>query len=230
MTMNEIDSRVLHHIGRYILTLQRVLQIELFDGVGDPQPVLDRLQRTGYIQCEERSLVGNFSYYHLTKRGAASINISENRAKPKQGKGLAQDLAALWFACMGEGRRKRLFDSELKTLFGPPKGGNVIHIAQEDEPTIYRLFVPEPDTNLQRYSTTLKRAAHEAGTNEQLVRWIERGTFQFAVLLNTEERLNHLAELIRSEEYPDLRIHLAIAPSPRDMPRFLPPKKEVGAK
>src|ERR1700704_7189401 len=147
--MEDIDLRILHHIGRYTITLRRVLQVELFEG-GSPQAALDRLDRNGYIQRVERQLPGNFSYYQLKKRGAAVINISENRAKPKEAKGLAQDLAALWFSCMGDRPRKRLLDNELRFLFGAPKGGNVIHVAQaEDEPYVFRMFIPEPDTNLE---------------------------------------------------------------------------------
>ena len=225
--MEDIDLRILHHLGRYTITLRRVLQVELFEG-GNPQGALDRLDKLGYIQRVERQLPGNFSYYQLKKRGAAAINISENRAKPKEAKGLAQDLGALWFSCMGERPRKRLLDAELKTLFGAPKGGNVIHVAQaEDETTVYRLFIPEAYTNLERYSATLKRAAHQVCADEKLLRWIERGTYRFGVLLTNEARVEKLSELIRNEEFPDLRIQLALAPSPRELPNFIPPDKEM---
>jgi hypothetical protein len=224
--MEEIDLRILNHIGRYTITLRRVLQV-LFFPSGSPQAALDRLDRLGYIKRIERQLPGNFSYYQLTKRGASVLNISENKAKPKEAKGLAQDLAALWFSCMEESARKRLSEAEMKTLFGAPKGGNVIHAAQvEEEPTVFRLFIPEADTNLERYSTTLKRAAHQACADERLIRWIERGTYQFAVLLTNEGRVEKLAELIRAEDYPDLRIRLAVAPSPRDLPLFISPEKD----
>jgi hypothetical protein len=224
--MEDIDIQILHHIGRYTVTLRRVLQVALFDG-GSPQTALNRLERLGYIQRVERQLPGNFSYYQLKKKGAAVINISENRAKAKEAKGLAQDLGALWFSCMGDRPRKRLLDTELKSLFGAPKGGNVIHVAEaEGEPTVFRLFIPEADTNLDRYTITLKRAAHTACADERLIRWIERGTYQFAVLLTNDSRVAHLADLIREEEFPDLRIQLAVAPSPRDLPLFISPDKE----
>jgi len=225
--MENIDLRILHHIGRYTVTLRRVLQVQFFDG-GNPQAALNRLEKLGYIARIERQLPGNFSYYQLKKKGAAVINVSENRAKPKEAKGLAQDLAALWFSCMGDRPRKRLLDSELRSLFGAPKGGNVIHVAQaEDEPSVLRMFIPEPDTNLERYTATLKRAAHQACVDERLIPWIERGTYQFAVVLTNENRVERLAELIRGEDFPDLRLQLAIAPSPRELPLFISPDKDV---
>jgi len=224
--MEDVDLKILHHIGRYTITLRRVLQVLFFDG-GSAEGALKRLERLGYIQRVERQLPGNFSYYQLKKKGAAVINVSENRAKPKEAKGLAQDLAALWFSCMGDRPRRRLVDTELRALFGAPKGGNVIHVAQAEEgPNVCRLFIPEADSNLERYTPTLKRAAHQACADEKLIRWIERGTYQFAVLLTNDDRKAKLAELIRAGEFPDLRIQLAIAPSPRELPLFISPEKE----
>ena len=96
-------------------------------------------------QRVEDVLPGNLNYYQLSKKGAAAISVSENKAEPKQPKGLAQDLAALWFSCMDHDHsRKRLKNSELRKLFGAPKGGNVIHVAQEtEESTVFRLFISD---------------------------------------------------------------------------------------
>lgn len=224
--MEDVDVRILNHLGRYTVSLRRVLQLQFFEG-GSAETALKRLERAGYIQRIERQLPGNFSYYQLKKKGAAVISVSENKAKPKESKGLAQDLAALWFCCMGERPRKRLTERELRALFGAPRGGNVIYAAQaEDETTVYRLFIPEPDTSLERYAPSLKRAAHQSCATESLIRWIERGTYRFAVLVTNEERKATLAELIRADEFPDLRIEIAVAPSPRELPLFISPGKD----
>lgn len=225
--MEEIDLQILHHIGRNTITLRKVLQVLFFEG-RSPQTAIDRLQTRGYITTIERGLPGNFSYYQLKKKGAALVNVSENRAKPKEPKGLAQDIAALWFSCMGDQPRKRLTDGELQTLFGAPKGSNIIYIAEAgDDPTVFRMFIPEADTNLERYVTTLKRAAHEICSDDKLIRWVERGTLQIAVLLTNEGRIEKLTELIRGNEFPDLQIKLAVAPtSPRELPLFIPSDKE----
>jgi hypothetical protein len=225
--MDDLDIQILRHLGRYTISLRRVLQVLFFDG-RSAEGALKRLERLGYIQRVERGLLGNFSYYQLKKKGAAVIGVSENKAKPKEPKGLAQDLAALWFSCMGDKPRKRLNDAELRLLFGAQKGGNVIHVAQaEEEPTVFRLFIPEADGNLQKYSPSLKKAAHQACTDERLIRWIERGTYQFAVLLTNDDRKSQLEKLIRADEFPDLRIHLALAPSHRHLQEFISPDKET---
>src|SRR5215467_11516160 len=107
--MEDIDIQILHHIGRYTVTLRRVLQTVFFEN-GNPQGALNRLERAGYIQRVERAFLGNFSYYQLKKKGAAIVNVSENKAGPKDPKGLGQDVAALWFCCMGDIPRKRLMN------------------------------------------------------------------------------------------------------------------------
>jgi len=45
-----------------------------------------------------------------------------------------------------------------------------------------------------------------------------REEYQFAVLLTNENRVEILAESICGEDFPDLRFHLDIAPSPRELP------------
>jgi hypothetical protein len=225
--MEDIDLQILHHIGRNTITLRKVLQVLFFEG-RTPQTAIDRLENLGYITTVRRVLPGNFSYYQLKKKGAAVINVSENKAKPKEPKGLAQDIAALWFSCMGDRHRKRLTDTELQTLFGAPKGSNIIYVAEGGEdPTVFRMFIPEADTKLDRYVTTLKKAAHDICSDEKLIRWVERGTLQIAVLLTNDGRVQQLADLIRANEFPDLRIKLAIAPThPRELAFFIPPDKE----
>jgi hypothetical protein len=165
-------------------------------------------------------------YYQLTPKGAAVVNVSPNKANPKIS-GFDRELGALFFSCMSELPRKRLKDAELNTLFGAPKGGNVIHVAQaDDETTVFRLFVPEPDTGLDRYIVTLKRSAYQACKDEKILRWIERGTYQFAVLVTNEERKARLTDLVRASDFPDLRVRIEIAPSGRDLPQFFPPDRE----
>ena len=46
-----------------------------------PQAGRDLEALVGYIARNERQLPGNFSYYQLKKKGAAVINVSENKTK-----------------------------------------------------------------------------------------------------------------------------------------------------
>lgn len=213
------DDLVLDHIGRYTITLRKVIEALYFEG-GSSGSTLNRLVKQDLIERKQNGLAGNYSYYQLTVAGAKSRGIPVNRAREKKEKGLAQDLAALWFSCMNDVRRKRLNTEELTKLFGAPKGGNVIHVAQddEDETTVFRLFVTSG--GLTAFSANLRRAANDSISDERLLRWIERGTYRFAVLVENEERGKDLARRIREEEFPDLRIHIETAPTPLTLPRY----------
>lgn len=230
--MDALDMRVLSHVGRYTITLRRVLEVDVFEG-GSSNTVLNRLVRTGYLQRIERGLPGNFSYYQLAAKGAGILGIPVNKTRKKEPKGLATDLAALWFSCMAERKRLRLATKELRNLFGAPPGANIIYVAQagdgehgSEETTVFRLFIPEPTSILSKFSLALKRAAHTAVADNSLIRWIERGTYRFAVAVSNDGRKEELEDLIRSGEFPDLRIHVELAPSLQDLPRFIPSERE----
>src|SRR5262245_49682269 len=146
--MTDRELQVLDHIGRYTITLKKILDELFFEGRSS-QNLINKL--TGQKLIESYALDGRFRYYQLTALGAKSRGFPVNRAGEKGPKGIASDLGALWFSCMGEDRRKRLVDKELKSLFGVPKGGNVVHVAQDadDDTTVFRLYVPS-DTSLLR--------------------------------------------------------------------------------
>jgi DNA-binding MarR family transcriptional regulator len=223
--MNTLPELILDHLSRYPISLKKVVET-LFPDYGSPTAALTKLIADGLVQRVTNGLDGNYSYYQLTQKGAKSRNLPVNRAREKEAKGLAQDLASLWFSCMGEFRRKRLSAEELKTLFGAPKGGNVIHVAQDsdEETTVFRLFIPSATSALRPFIPSLKKNAHDALADERLLGWVERGTYRFAVLVHSDERREDLGRLIRGEEFPNIRIHLDVAPTPSTLRQFITPE------
>src|SRR5687768_9356458 len=109
MTLNDM---ILDHTGRYTITLKKIIET-LYQDQGNPSGALSRLISEGLLQRVSNGLDGNYSYYQLTQKGAKTRNFPVNRAREKEAKGLSQDLAALWFSCMGEHRRKRLTADEM---------------------------------------------------------------------------------------------------------------------
>lgn len=220
--MEKQDELILDHIGRYTLSIKRVIDTACLEG-SSCQNSLNRLLKAELIQGVERGLAGNFRYYQLTTKGAKARGFPVNRAREKEARGLAQDLATLWFSCMGDVPRKRLADSELKPLFGAPKGGNIIHVAQSDgdESTVFRLFIPSENSSLNTFIATLKKSSFDAASDERLIPWIERGTFRLAVLLHNQNRREELERLIRKEQFADIRVHLEIAPAPTNLKEFI---------
>jgi hypothetical protein len=219
----------LDHIARYIVTLKIILETLYPDGPS-ASAVLSRLMRDDLIQRVSNGLDGNYAYYQLTTKGAKLCNVPQNRARPKEAKGLALDLGALWFSGMGDRRGKRLTVDELKTLFGAPKGGNIVHIAQDgedEETTVYRIFAPSSTSLLRTFLPTLKKTAFDVMSDEKILKWVERGTYALAVLVHSEGRRDDLTDLIRNEEFPDIRIHLDVVPTPSNLRQFLSPDKEA---
>jgi hypothetical protein len=226
--MPETDELILDHLGRYVISIRSVIE-HLFFGGGSCGSTLTRLADRQLIQRVTKSFEGGYSYYQLTPKGAKSRGLPPNRGLPKNETAIAQNLAALWFACRAEVPRLRLNDDELNTLFGAPEGGNTIHVAQSGiEPTVFRLFVPGEGTSVkQNYVRALKKSASDVMENKNLLPWIERGTYRFAVLVHSEVRKENLDRLLASEAFPKLTVQIEIAPTPSTLPAFLPGKEEA---
>jgi DNA-binding MarR family transcriptional regulator len=224
------DDLILDHIGRYTISIRRIIE-QLFFAGGSCGTTLNRLVEKQLVQRVAKTLNGNYSYYQLTPKGAKARGVPVNKAAPKSATALAQNLATLWFSTMGPQWRKRLTDEELNKLFGAPEGGNTAYVAQngdQEDTTVFRLFVPGEETAVRRtYVRTLKKIASEALENKQLVRWIERGSYRFAVLVHSEVRREELERLLKAENFPNLRVEIEIAPTPSTLPAFLPDKEEL---
>ncbi len=223
--MEKHDQIILDHIGRYTISIKKVIDTACLEG-SSCQNSLTRLLKADLLQAIDRGLSGNFRYYQLTAKGAKSRGFPVNRAREKEPRGLSQDLATLWFSCMGGVPRKRLSDVEMDTLFGAPKGGNVVHVAQSDgdASTVFRLFIPSENSSLNTFLATLKKSSYDAASDERLIPWIERGTYQLAVLLQNQNRCEELERLIRKDQFADVRIHLDIAPAPTNLKEFISPE------
>lgn len=223
--MEDRDQLILEHIGRYTVSIRRVMEDLFFDGRSCGN-ALNRLADKQLIQRIEDSLEGGYSYYQLTPKGAKALGLPPNRGTSKRETALAQNLAALWFSCRPGVRRKRLSDRELGTLFGAPEGGNVIHVAQDDvanETAVYRLFIPSEGTSVKsEYVRSLQKSAGDAIGSPKLAPWIERGTYRFAVLVHSEVRKEELDRFIRRKEFPKVRIHIETTPTPSTLPLFIP--------
>jgi hypothetical protein len=228
--MDDRDTLILEHLGRYTISIRYVIEELFFDG-GSCANALTRLEEKKLVQRIPKAFLGNYSYYQLTAKGAATQGLPANRGGKKNETVAAQSLGALWFSVNGPTWRKRLTNTELETLFGAPPGGNVIYVAQngQDEDTaVFRLFIPDSEASVKTaYARALKKAAIEAMESRELRPWIERGTYRFAVLVHGKIRKDELQRSLQSVQFPNLQVHVEIAPTPETLAGFLPGKEET---
>jgi hypothetical protein len=227
--MNNQDDLILDHIARYTISIRKVIERLFFKGASCGN-ALDRLVDKQLIQRVAKALEGNYSYYQLTTKAARTLNLPLNKALPKGESSLAQNLAALWFACESSLSRKRLTDGELEKLFGIPPGQNVVYVAQnggEEDTTVFRLFVPSESARVKKgYLQALRKSAFQDLEDKRLLPWIERGTYSYAILVHNSFRKEELERLIPALDFPKLRLHIEIAPTPSTLPVFLPAKED----
>jgi hypothetical protein len=60
---------------------------------------------------------------------------------------------------------------------------------------------------------SLRNDAFDAVSVPELAPWIERGTYRFGVLVESEERAERLKRVISERDFPRLLIHVETVPS-----------------
>jgi hypothetical protein len=216
--MEDRDEQILRHIGRYHISIRAVIEKLFFRGESSDS-VLNRLAREGRIEANQGAIPGGLSYYQLSLIEARRLGIPDARAREDKSRVLRQHLSILWFCCMTPHYRKRLEWNELKDHFGRGKGRGKPHVAhlngdryQQSDATVYRVFMPAPGTKDERFLMTLRADCFEALQHPKLCRWIPRGTYRFAILVDTERRKTALQHLIQNRELPPVGIYIEVVP------------------
>lgn len=138
-------DRVLDHIGRYRISLRKVLSHRYLNG-SDTGNLIKKLIDERWIVARDRasgkSLPGGLTYYQLTAKGAQKISCSVSRTKPMGAK-LPRYLAMLWFCCMDSKRRELMSPDLLKRCIQNPPNPDSGHYAVQKTSKgsmFYRLF------------------------------------------------------------------------------------------
>jgi hypothetical protein len=211
--MNERDEQILNHIGRYTVSIRAVVERLFFAGK-DSDHVINRLLTEERIQAIP--LPQNLSAYQLTLSEARQRGM-EHRGRPNTTVNtLPIHLATLWFCCMAGHTRKRLSEREVKEAFeipGPQRltTPHVIH-SDEEETTVYRMFFPEG--GVRRFADGLVTECFKVGQDDQILsQWAARGTYQFAILSDTELRDELLQkELLPKQTDLPVKLHFETVP------------------
>jgi hypothetical protein len=210
--MNERDEKILKHIGKYGLSIRAVIEALFCDGATSDH-ILNRLIREKRI-ASEAGIPGGICYYHLTLTEARARSIPEHRARKKKGAALRQAIQVLWFCCMGGKRRNRIERNQLGRNFGNGKGSGKAHCAEVDEErsTVYRLYVPGPNSRDDYLLKTLRVDYEVAKGIPSLMEWIRDDAFAFAVLVETPERKTKLERMVIKHGLKNIRILVEVVP------------------
>lgn len=211
--MQDRDERILKHIGLYRVSLRAVIEELFFDGKSCDH-VIQRLLDDGRIQAVE-GLPEKLSYYQLTLRETRSRGIPKHRADPR-GARLSEDLAVLWFACMGKRPRPRIERKPLGKVFGRGPGMGVPHCREnisEAEQVIYRVRAAGPDTDDTRLLRDIEWWARSGLAHPQLGPYLLEQLYGFVILVEHPDRAQRLKELIQKREaLSGIRIHIESVP------------------
>lgn len=179
------DEKILDHIARYRVSLRPVLDRLFFDsqssGSGN---VLQRLLQGGFVTARD-GLPGKRRYYQLTAKGAAG-RVSIERTKPIRAQALRSHIAILWFCTMGDVRRLRLEEWELRDILKEhaPEGR---HCAVPGDPLrVFRVQVPGARTRPPAVISALKENIQQSYQNPVLKLWMKDGIYGFAILAEAE--------------------------------------------
>jgi hypothetical protein len=198
--MQDRDERILKHVGLYRVSLRGVIE-ELFFDSESCDHVVQRLQETGRIQAV-KGLPDNLSYYQLTLSEARSRGIPKHRADSR-GERLTEDLAVLWFACMGPTPRPRLERKPLDKVFGRGPGMGKPHCREkpsETEQVVYRVRLAGPDTDDGRLLRDIEWWFRAGLSQPQLSPYLLEKLFGFAILVEHPDRVGKLQDQIKKRE------------------------------
>jgi hypothetical protein len=215
--MEDRDQKILTHIGLYRLSIRAVIEHLYFEGKTSDR-VLSRLMKDEKLHRSENAFPGGISYYQLklseARNGPASV--PENRARTQGARAVRQALAALWFCCMTEKKRQKLDTAKIIKLYQK----DIIrpHCAEVSPQgnMLYSLYVPGPNSRDDYLPKRLQHDIQAISAFPQLGTLLKLKKMGFAVLVETEQRKEKLARILRRQA-PDAAVLIEVVPGPNTL-------------
>jgi hypothetical protein len=224
--MQERDEKILKHIGLYRVSLRGVIEELFFDGESCDH-VIQRLQESGRIRAI-KGLPDNLSYYQLTLSEARLRGIKQRAHR--RGKQLAEDLAVLWFSCMGARPRPRLERKPLGKVFGRGPGMGKPFCREkhsETEQIIYCVRVAGPGTDDKRLLHDIEWWVRNWLSDTKRAQYILAKLLGFSILVEHPDRVEKLRELVaRRDALTGVLINIEEAPGPHQLASAIRKRKE----
>lgn len=213
------DALILRHIGRYRISVPRVLQ-PLFFGGDRCDDTLQRLTAEGHVHTVRGGITTGIRCYRLTVQGAQRVGLPESRGREVTSKLLRRELAILWFCCVSGPARLRLERSDyLNVAESDQDGLKKPHIAEAagSDTAIHRLFVPGPETKDERLIESVRTDASDVVEHPELGPWVARGTYRFTVLIDDGERTRRLRDALKRRNLPEVIVRIETVPALEDL-------------
>jgi hypothetical protein len=224
--MNDRDDKISKHIGRHGVSLRVVIEKLFFDWATCDH-VVNRMMKEGRI-VSESGLPGGLNCYRLSLSEARSRGVPEHRARPKKGAALREALQVLWFCCMSDKKRSRLERLQISKNFGNGRGSGKPHCAEDHDGKliVYRIHAPGPNSRDEYLLKSIRGEYESAMERAEIRKWIESGTFGFAVLVETPERRERLRRMIQKHGPQEIQIIVEVVPGLSNIAMMIRTSKE----
>jgi len=201
----DLGALVLEHIGRYRISFLPVME-RVFAGLGDVKGTVQKFQKAGLITALGRtagfgSILGGFTAYQLTAKGANQVGYTEKRAKKLNENGLEISFRVLWLCCMGTIRYRRLEETHLMQLFGHPlksKNGNYC-MELDGESRVYRIRLLGQESKDEYVLRETRKDLTECGGLPLVKEFCQHGRYGNLLVVSKPERRRRLEERVNKQ-------------------------------
>ncbi len=211
--LDERDLRILQHVARHHLTINRVLHRLFFP---DSQPnsivkVTSRLCRTQMLQ--RFPLVHPQVYFTLTAKACRQLGGTPSRSQPLGPQALPSELAALLYCTCGPSYHQRLTNHEVREQFPwfPAASRHEIYSVVADQAMEWiRTDLGGPGHHIVR--KTYRRLLRLL-ESPLFVQAVKHGLFRIVFLTATPQKAQVIRDALQQHEWPDaILLHLAVIP------------------
>lgn len=215
----DLGALILEHIGRYRISFLPVME-RVYGGLGNVKGAVQKLQKAGLVTARGRdagygSLLGGYTAYQVTAKGAKQAGVTVKRAKPLGETELEISFRNLWLCCMGNPRYRFLEERHLVQLFKHPLKSRTVHYCMEldGENRVYRIRLIGQESDDEYALRETRKDLAECGGLPIVKEFCEHGRYGNLLVVSKPERRRRLEERINKQGLKTLgHVRVALVP------------------
>ncbi len=200
--MNDLEDRLLAHIGLYQISFAQVIEARFLDGQSCGR-LMNQLASQDRVQIRKGFPGQTPKYYQLTRRELKRRGLPEGRSKRPKSQAFPTAISILWFCNMLGTVRHLLEPAAIEQLFptGLPGGTHCVEKNSEGH-RIFRLRATSPgiDADSSCLLKSLRKRVSQAFTFPGLRPWVSSGRYAFAVLTESKEQAEQIRQMIAVDD------------------------------